>query len=72
MQEISTLVKDIFTMYMIHDSQSKAHHQHQNPKQQHINGVKSITDAIMDHVGCPNQWWLLCMFYLNNHPAQIL
>ena len=23
-----------------------------------------MTNAIMDHVGCPSHWWLLCMLFV--------
>ena len=51
-------------MYMIHDSQTKPHYQHQNPAFCRIQDVKRMTTSIMDHVGCQAHWWLLCMTYV--------
>ena len=62
-EETSTLVQDILKMYMIRDSQSEPHYQHQNPAEHRIQDVKRMTSSIMDHVGCQAHWWLLCMTY---------
>ena len=63
-EETSTLVQDILKMYMIRDSQSEPHYQHQNPAEHRIQDVKRMTSSIMDHVGCQAHWWLLCMTYV--------
>ena len=63
-EETSILVQDILKMYMIRDSQSKPHYQHQNPAERMIQDVKRMTTSIMDHVGCQAHWWLLCMTYV--------
>ena len=63
-EETSTLVQDILKMYMIRDSQSEPHYQHQNPAERRIQDVKRMTSSIMDHVGCQAHWWLLCMTYV--------
>ena len=51
-------------MYLIKDSQSEDHYQHENPAKQFIQDVKYMTNAIMDHVGCSSHWWWLCMLYV--------
>ena len=63
-EETSTLVQDILKMYMIRDSQSEPHYQHQNPAERRIQDIKRMTSSIMDHVGCQAHWWLLCMTYV--------
>ena len=52
-EETSSLIQDILKMYLIKNSQSKAHYQHQKPAKQCIQDFKHMTNAIMDHVGCP-------------------
>ena len=63
-EETSTLVQDILKMYMIRDSQSEPHYQHQNPAEHRIQDVKRMTTSIVDCVGCQAYWWLLCMTYV--------
>ena len=41
-EELSSHVKDIFKMYVICDTQSKANYQHQNPAKWHIQDIKHI------------------------------
>ena len=62
--ETSFAMKDIFRMYMIKDRQSKPHYQHQNPIERHIQDLKRILHGIMDQVGCPSGYWLLCLLYV--------
>ena len=60
----SFTMKDIFHMYSIEDCQSEPHDQHQNPIEHQIQDIKCIMHGIMDHVGCPTPYWLLCCLYV--------
>ena len=60
----SFAMKDIFHMYLTKDCQSKPHYQHQNPIEHQIQDIKCIMHGIMDHVGCPAPYWLLCCLYV--------
>ena len=62
--ETSFAMKDIFRMYTIKDQQSEPHYQHQNPIKQHIQDLKRMVHGIMDRVGCPAPYWLLCILYV--------
>ena len=62
--ETSLAMKDIFCMYTIKDQQSEPHYQHQNPIEQRIQDLKQMVHGIMDHVGCPAPYWLLCLLYV--------
>ena len=57
-------MKDLFHMYLIKDKQSKPHYQHQNPIKRHIQDLKRMMHGIMDRVGCPLSFWLLCLLYV--------
>ena len=61
--ETSFAMKDIFRMYMIKDRQSEPHYQHQNPIEHRIQDLKLMMHGIMDRVGCPPVYWLLCLLY---------
>ena len=56
----SFTMKDIFHMYLIKDHQFEPHYQHQNPIEHWIQDIKCIMHGIMDCVGCPAPYWLLC------------
>ena len=58
--EVSCAVKNIQRLYMIKDCQSEPHYQHQNPIEHCIQDVKRMSNNIMDCVGCPTKFWLLC------------
>ena len=62
--ETSFAMKDIFRMYMIKDRQSEPHYQHQNPIERCIQDLKRMMHGIMDRVGCPPVYWLLCLLYV--------
>ena len=62
--ETSFTMKDIFCMYMIKDRQSEPHYQHQNPIERRIQDLKCMMHGIMDRVGCPSVYWLLCLLYV--------
>ena len=62
--ETSFSMKDIFCMYMIKDCQSEPHYQHQNPIERRIQDLKRMMHGIMDRVGCPSVYWLLCLLYV--------
>ncbi len=62
--EISTAVKNLHRLYCIKDRQSEPHYQHQNPIERRIQDVKRLTNNIMDRVGCPAGYWLLCTLFV--------
>ena len=62
--ETSFKMKDLFHMYLIKDKQSEPHCQHQNPIKRHIQDLKQMMHGIMDRVGCPVSFWLLCLLYV--------
>ena len=62
--EMSFVMKHIFCMYLIKDHQSEPHYQYQNPIEHHIEDLKQMIHGIMDHVGCPPGFWLLCLLYI--------
>ena len=62
--ETSFAMKDIFCMYMIKNRQSKPHYQHENPIERCIQDLKGMMHGIMDRVGCPSVYWLLCLLYV--------
>ena len=51
--ETSFRMKNLFSMYLIKDKQSKPHYQHQNPIEHHIQDLKQMMHGIMDCVGFP-------------------
>ena len=51
---------------MIKDRQSEPHYQHQNPIERHIQDLKWMMHGIMDQVGCPSGFCLLCILYVIN------
>ena len=51
-------------MYLIKDKQSEPHYQHQNPIERRIQDLKRMMHGIMDRVGCPPSFWLLCLLYV--------
>ena len=57
-------MKDLFCMYLIKDKQSELHYQHQNPIEYRIQELKWMMHGIMDRVGCPPSFWLLCLLYV--------
>ena len=62
--EPSFKMKDLFRMYLIKDKQSEPHYQHQNPIERRIQDLKRMMHGIMDRVGCPPSFWLLCLLYV--------
>ena len=62
--ETSSSMEDIFRMYQIKDRQSEPHYQHQNPIERRIQDLKRMVHGIMDRVGCPPGYWLLCILYV--------
>ena len=62
--ETSFKMKDLFRMYIIRDKQSKPHYQHQNPIKRRIQDLKRMMHGIMDRVGYPPPFWLLCLLYI--------
>ena len=56
-------VKNIQHLYMIKDRQSEPHYQPQNPIEHRIQDVKCMNNNIMDRVGCPTKFWLLCTLF---------
>ena len=72
--EVSRAVKNIQHLYMIKDRQSEPHYQHQNPIECHIQDVKRMSNNIMDRIGCPTKFWLLCTLFtisLLNHLVNV-
>ena len=72
--EVSQAAKNIHHLYCIKDHQSEPHYQHQNPIECCIQDVKHLTNNIMDHVGCPAGYWLLCTLFvisLLNHVVNV-
>ena len=72
--EIGEAVKDIQHLYCIKDRQSEPHYEHQNPVERHIQDVKRMSNNIMDRVGCPSGYWLLCTLFvigLLNHLVNV-
>ena len=57
-------MKDLFRMYIIKDKQCEQHYQHLNPTEHRILDLKRMMHSIMDRVGCPLPFWLLCMLYV--------
>ena len=72
--KVSRAVKNLQRLYMIKDRQSEPHYQHQNPIECHIQDVKRMSNNIMDRVGCPAKFWLLCTLFtisLLNHLVNV-
>ena len=72
--EVSHAMKNIQCLYMIKDRQSEPHYQYQNPIECHIQDVKRMSNNIMDCVGCPTKFWLLCTLFtisLLNHLVNV-
>ena len=72
--EVSQAAKNIHRLYCIKDRQSEPHYQHQNPIECRIQDVKRLTNNIMDRVGCPAGYWLLCTLFvisLLNHVVNV-
>ena len=62
--ETSTMMKELHRYYLIDDGQSEPHYEHQNPVERRIQDVKRITNNVMDRVGCPSKFWLLCILFV--------
>ena len=62
--ETSFKMKDLFHMYLIKDKQSEPHYQHQNPIECRIQDLKRVMHGIMERVGCPPSFWMLCLLYM--------
>ena len=62
--ETSFKMKDLFHMYLIKGKQSEPHYQHQNLIERCIQDLKQMMHGIMDRVGCPPSFWLLCLLYV--------
>ena len=72
--EVSCVVKNIQHLYMIKDCQSEPHYQHQNPIECRIQDVMHMSNNIMNRVGCPTKFWLLCTLFtisLLNHLVNV-
>ena len=72
--ETSNAIQNIFRLYAIKDRQSEPHYEHQNPVERGIQDLKRITNNIMDRVGCPAGYWLLCTLFvasLLNHLVNV-
>ena len=72
--KVSEAVKDIERLYCIKDRQSEPHYEHQNPIERRIQDVKQMTNNVMDRVGCPKAYWLLCTLFvvgLLNHLVNV-
>ena len=72
--EVSSAMKNIQRLYMIKDCQSEPHYQHQNPIERRIQDIKRMSNNIMDRVGCPTKFWLLCTLFtisLLNHLVNV-
>jgi hypothetical protein len=59
-------VQQILRMYAIKDFQCEPHHQHQNYAERHIQEVKKLTNALLDHTSSPPSLWLLCVQHVVN------
>jgi hypothetical protein len=62
--QIGKAVQDILRIYAINDFQCEPHHQHQNYAERRIQEIKKYTNLIMDRVGAPPTYWLLCLEYV--------
>ena len=62
--ETSSRIQTLHRLYCIRDRPLEPHNQHQNPVERRSQEVKRTTKSIMDRVGCPAQYWLLCMLYV--------
>ena len=60
----SFAMKDLLQMYTIKDQKSEPHYQHQNLIEWHIQDIKQMVHGIMDCIGCPALFWLLCLLYV--------
>ena len=72
--EVSRAMKNIQRLYMIKDCQSEPHYQHQNLIERCIQDVKRMSNNIMDRIGCPTKFWLLCTLFtisLLNHLVNV-
>ena len=72
--KVSRAMKNIQRLYMIQDRQSEPHYQHQNPIERRIQDVKHMSNNIMDCIGCPTKFWLLCTLFtisLLNHLVKV-
>ena len=70
--EVSHAMKNIQHLYMIKDRQSEPHYQHQNPIERRIQDVKRMSNNIMDRVGCPAKFWLLCTLFTISLPNHLV
>ena len=62
--ELSTKVQNLLRLYMVQDSQSKAHYEHQNPIEHRVQDGKRMTSTTMDCTSCPAKFWLHCLLYV--------
>jgi hypothetical protein len=62
--QIGKRVHDILRLYSIKDFQCKPEYQHQNFSERKIGDVKRLSSSIMDRMGTPAAFWLLCLFYV--------
>jgi hypothetical protein len=62
--QIDKQALQILRMYAIDDMQCEPHHQHQNYAERRIQEVKKMVNTIMDCTNTPQEYWLLCLFYV--------
>ena len=62
--EIGSAVQSILRLYAIKDAQSEPHMEWQNNIERRIQDVKRLSSNIMDRVGCPPKFWLLCTLFV--------
>jgi Reverse transcriptase (RNA-dependent DNA polymerase) len=62
--QIGSAVKAILRLYAIADFQCEPHYQNQNPAERRIQDVKKLSNQLMDRTGTPEQYWLLCLYFV--------
>ena len=62
--QTSTAFLDICNLYNIGTKTTEPHHPHQNPAENRIGTLKSMSHRLMDRVGAPEFLWLRCINYL--------
>jgi hypothetical protein len=61
--QIGKTIQSIRPMYCIDYMQIEPHHQHQNPAERRLQGVKKISNHIMDRTGTQSSFWLLSLLH---------
>ena len=62
--QIGSAVKAILRLYAIADFQCEPHYQNQNPAERRIQDVKKLSNQLMDRTGTPEEYWLLCLYFV--------